>query len=369
MTGPESRPDIARVIRLVRSPSTSAVEDSYSAHFHRSRWGQPDDALPVEGLRTSREFAHQPVMVDEVVELFRRVPPGLVLDATVGGGGHADALLAACAQVSVLGLDRDGQAVVAARSRLARWGERVAVVQARFDSFASLVDDALVGALFDLGVSSAQLDSPERGFSYRHEGPLDMRMDRSEPLTAAELVNTMPEALLVELLEDNGETRFARAIARAVVAARPLQTTTQLADAVARAVPAAARRRGHPASRVFQALRTQVNAELEVLPRTIDAAVRALVPGGRCVVLSYQSGEDRLVKECFSRAATGGCTCPRALGCVCGARPWARLLNRGARMASAEEVAANPRAGSARLRAVERIDSERIDRPAGTPPR
>jgi 16S rRNA (cytosine1402-N4)-methyltransferase len=182
-------------------------------------------------------------------------------------------------------------------------------------------------------------------------------MDQSEPLTAAELVNTISEDGLTALLVANGESRFSRAIVRSIVAARPLQTTTQLADAVARAIPAAARRRGNPASRVFQALRTEVNSELDILGPAIEAAVARLVPGGRCVVLAYQSNEDRLVKEAFGGAATGGCTCPQALGCVCGAVPWVRLLNRGARMASPDEVAANPRAASVRLRAVERLDA------------
>lgn len=346
----------AKVIRLVRSPSIGAVEDSYSAHFHMSRSErQPDGILPVEGLRTSRTFQHQPAMLSEVLELLETVPPGLVLDATVGGGGHADAILAAYPDISVLGLDRDEVAVAAAIERLERWGPRAVVVHARFDDLESLSGRQLVGALFDLGVSSAQLDSGERGFSYRQDGPLDMRMDRREHPSAAELVNAIPEDQLVTLLVANGETRFARAIARSILAARPMQTTTQLADAVARAVPAAARRRGHPASRVFQALRTQVNVELDILVPAIDGVIERLVPGGRCIVLSYQSGEDRLVKAAFNLAATGGCTCSRALGCVCGAEPSVRLLNRGARMASEDEVAANPRAASARLRAVERL--------------
>jgi 16S rRNA (cytosine1402-N4)-methyltransferase len=358
MTG-EGRSELASVIRLVRSPSTGAVEDSYSAHFHPSRSGrQPDGKLLVEGLRMSRSFEHQPVMLDEVVELFEAIPPGLVLDATVGAGGHAEAILAAYPHLRLIGLDRDQQAVAAARARLEPWGDRAVVVHARFDDLSSISGvTPLVGALFDLGVSSAQLDIPERGFSYRQEGPLDMRMDQTKGLTAAELVNAMSQDRLVELLEANGERRFAEAITRSILAARPLQTTTQLADAVARAIPAAARRRGNPASRVFQALRTEVNAELDILVPAIEEAVARLAPGGRCVVLAYQSNEDRLVKESFGRAATGGCTCPHALGCVCGAQPWVRLLNRGARMASPAEVASNPRAAACRLRALQRLDA------------
>jgi 16S rRNA (cytosine1402-N4)-methyltransferase len=213
------------------------------------------------------------------------------------------------------------------------------------------------GVLFDLGVSSPQLDRPERGFSYRRAGPLDMRMDRCEPVTAADLVNTMAEEDLGRLLAEHGEGRFARRIARAVVAARPLATTTQLADVVSAAIPAAARRRGHPARRVFQALRVRVNEEVEELSAALDAALQALAPGGRCVAVAYHSGEDRLVKAAFARAVTGGCECPPGLPCRCGAESLGRLVFRGARRPSPAEVADNPRAESARLRAFERLAS------------
>lgn len=343
--------------RLLRSPSTGVVEDPYSAHFHPSRLGRrPDGARPVEGLRMSQVYEHRPVMVAEVVELFQPVPAGVVVDATVGGGGHAGAILEAHPHLRVLGLDRDPDAVAAARARLAPWGDRARVVRARFDAMVELVPGAPVGVLFDLGVSSPQLDRPDRGFSYRAQGPLDMRMDPSQGPTAAEIVNALTEADLVDLLAANGEGRWARAIARAVVRARPLDTTTRLAQVVADAVPAPARRRGNPASRVFQALRIEVNDELRILGPAVASAVAALVPGGRVVVLSYHSGEDRLVKAVLAEAATGGCRCPPGLPCVCGAQPWARLLNRGARLASAEEVAANPRASAARLRAAQRLD-------------
>lgn len=347
-----------RVARLLRNPSTSVVGAPLSAHFHSSRSGRhPDGAASVEGLRMSQVYEHRAVMVAEVVDLFQPVPAGVVVDATVGGGGHAAALLEAHPHLRLLGLDRDPDAVAAARARLAPWGGRAEVVRARFDAMLDLLPSAPVGVLFDLGVSSPQLDRPERGFSYRSEGPLDMRMDPTGGPTAAELVNALPEDELVGLLVANGEGRWARAIARAVVRARPLRTTTGLAEVVAGAVPAPARRRGHPASRVFQALRIQVNDELGVLGRTLASAVDALVPGGRVVVASYHSGEDRLVKAVLAEAATGGCQCPPGLPCVCGARPWARLLNRGARLASPEEVAANPRASAARLRAAERLDA------------
>jgi 16S rRNA (cytosine1402-N4)-methyltransferase len=189
-----------------------------------------------------------------------------------------------------------------------------------------------------------------------------MRMDREQTTTAAEVVNEMPIDRLTDLLRENGEGRMARRIATAIVAARPISSTTDLVDVVRAAVPAAVARRGHPAKRVFQALRIEVNRELDVLPVAIDAAIDLLAPGGRCVVLSYHSGEDRIVKERFLDASTGGCTCPPGLPCVCGAKPTVRLLNRGARKPSAAEVAANPRAESARLRAVERLPADAVEK-------
>jgi len=304
-------------------------------------------------------YGHLPVMLEEVIDMFVGVPEGVVLDATVGGGGHALALLNAFPQLSVVGLDQDQEAVAAAKSVIEPFGARGVVVRARFDRLGTVLDDlgvrVLSGAIFDLGVSSPQLDRPERGFSYRFDGPLDMRMDRSQGLTAANVVNETNEAQLGRLFALHGETSFARRIAAAIVTARPLTTTQQLADVVSSAVPAAARRRGHPAKRVFQALRVAVNSELEVLPLAIDAALERLAPGGRIVVLAYHSGEDRLVKQRLVYAATGGCNCPPGLPCVCGAVPTVRLLNRGARKPSAGEVAANPRAESARLRAAEAL--------------
>jgi 16S rRNA (cytosine1402-N4)-methyltransferase len=320
---------------------------------------KPSDDQSPGALAPGPTFGHLPVMLEEVIDMFAGVPEGVVLDATVGGGGHALALLNAFPQLRVVGLDQDGEAVAAAASALEPFGARGVVVRARFDRLGTVLDDLgvrmLSGAIFDLGVSSPQLDRPERGFSYRFDGPLDMRMDRSQGLTAANVVNESTEAQLARLFALHGETSFARRIAAAIVSARPLTTTQQLADVVSSAVPAAARRRGHPAKRVFQALRVAVNSELEVLPLAIDAALERLAPGGRIVVLAYHSGEDRLVKQRLVYAATGGCNCPPGLPCVCGAVPTVRLLNRGARKPSAEEVAANPRAESARLRAAEAL--------------
>jgi 16S rRNA (cytosine1402-N4)-methyltransferase len=301
-------------------------------------------------------------MLEEVVDLFAAVPEGVLLDATVGAGGHARALLEASPDRQLIGFDRDSEAVAAATEALASFGTRAAVVKCRFDHLdevlAELGAPPLSGVLFDLGVSSPQLDRPERGFSYRFSAPLDMRMDRTEGMTATELLNARTEEQLAQLFWLHGETRFARRIAAAIVAARPVTTTLALAELVSSAVPAAARRRGHPAKRVFQALRAAVNSELETLPVAVDAAIGQLAPGGRIVVISYHSGEDRAVKGRLTDAATGGCTCPPGFPCVCGAVPRVRLLNRGARKPSATELESNPRAQSARLRAAEALVTE-----------
>ncbi len=353
----------------MRRPPTGTLEDSSSASFQSDRRGTPPARLvPVGGLRMSQAFPHEPVMAAEVVDLLATVPDGLVVDATLGGAGHGRAILESRAGLRLLGLDRDPVAVEAARAELADFGDRAIVRQARFDALAEVVRDVagaaaapvgepcLSGVLFDLGVSSPQLDVAERGFSYRRDGALDMRMDPTVGRTAADVVNESDEETLVELFVANGETRFARRIARAIVAARPLATTGQLADVVRAAIPAAARRTGgHPARRVFQAVRIAVNEELDQLHTGLDRALDLLVPGGRCIVISYHSGEDRLVKTVFTRAATDDCRCPPGLPCVCGAAPEYRLLSRGARRPTPGEIAANHRAEAARLRGVERL--------------
>jgi 16S rRNA (cytosine1402-N4)-methyltransferase len=300
-------------------------------------------------------------MVDEITTIFEQVGPGVVVDATVGGGGHAAALLASHPQRTVIGLDQDGEAIEAAAVRLRRFGDRAVLRRARFDQLTDAVHElghpTVAGVLFDLGVSSPQLDHAGRGFSYRHDGPLDMRMDRDRSMTAADVVNTFAEADLERILREYGDERFATRIARAIVAARPLSTTTELADVVRAAIPAGARRKGgHPAKRSFQAIRIEVNDELRILGGAIDAAVELLEPAGRLAVLAYHSGEDRVVKGHLRQAETGGCVCPPGLPCVCGATPKIRLLTRGSRKPTAAEIAGNPRAESARLRAAERLD-------------
>ncbi|MBW3645667.1 MAG: 16S rRNA (cytosine(1402)-N(4))-methyltransferase RsmH [Actinobacteria bacterium] len=305
-------------------------------------------------------YHHRPVLLHEVIDLFGPVPPGTVVDATVGGGGHARALLEAHDHLSVVGLDRDPRAVAVAAERLSEFPGRARVRHSRSDRLATAMSDldllSASGVLFDLGVSSDQLDRAERGFSHRQDGPLDMRMDPTTGQSAAELIDEVTEHQLADLLRRYGDERYAGRIARAIVAARPIASTARLAEVVRDAIPAPARRRGrHPATRTFQALRIAVNAELEVLADSLDSAIDVLVPGGRCVVLSYHSGEDRIVKSRFRAAATGGCTCPPGLPCACGAVPTVTLVRRGGTTPSAAEVEANPRAASARLRAVEKL--------------
>ncbi len=303
---------------------------------------------------------HEPAMLAEVLEVFSGVPDGWLVDATVGGGGHSDALLDAHRTLSVLGIDADDEAIAAAGARLARHGERVRLCRRRFDEIAeavgSLPADSLAGALFDLGVSSHQLDAPERGFGFRVDGPLDMRMDRSRGTDASRLVNRADEQSLARLLRDNADEQHARRIAAAIVAARPINGTAHLAEVIAAAVPARARRRrGHSARKTFQALRIEVNSELAILGDALSAALGLLAPRGRCAVLSYHSGEDRIVKRIF-REAAGEVPRPRPdLPPPPGTAATVRLLWRGVRTPCPAEIARNPRASAARLRAVEKL--------------
>ncbi len=298
-------------------------------------------------------------MVAQILEVMGEAPGGVILDATLGGGGHAEAILEARDDVRVIGIDRDDQALTAAGTRLAAFGDRVQLERSAFVELGSLLDaleiDGLAGFLFDLGVSSPQLDHADRGFSYREAGPLDMRMDRRQVLTADEVVNGYDERAFARLLVDNADERHARRIARAVVAQRPISDTARLAEVVRDAIPAPARRRGgHPAKRTFQAIRIEVNGELEQLADSLDEAIMRLVPGGRGAVLSYHSGEDRIVKRRFDLAATGGCMCPTRLPCACGAVSLVVLARRSGRVPGEVEAATNPRAASARLRTLER---------------
>ncbi len=296
-------------------------------------------------------------MVREVAEVLEPIPAGVFLDATVGAGGHTAALLERRPDLSFVGLDRDPAALAAAARRLP---DGVRLHRCRFaDLGAALAElgfSALSGVVFDLGVSSMQLDEPDRGFSYRAAGPIDMRMDPGAALCAARIVNEWPAERLASLLREYGDEPHARRIARAIVARRPLGDTVELAEIVRAAIPARHRRRGgHPAKRSFQALRIAVNDELAQIPPALTQAIDRLVPRGRGVVLSYHSGEDRLVKDTLVAAASGGCACPPRLPCVCGAAGCIRLLSRGAARPGEAETLRNPRASSARLRSFEKL--------------
>jgi 16S rRNA (cytosine1402-N4)-methyltransferase len=286
----------------------------------------------------------------------------VLVDATLGRGGHARALLEAHPGLALIGVDMDPAAIGESRRLLSPYAARVTLVHARYDEMAEILagrdQPQVQGVLFDLGVSSPQLDDPARGFAYSYDAPLDMRMDSTRELTAAQVVNTYPAARLAAVLRDFGEERFAGRIASALVRERaraPLTTTGQLAEIIRASIPAAARRTGgNPAKRTFQALRIEVNGELEALGRALPAALEALAPAGRIVVLAYQSLEDRMVKRAFTDRTTD--TTPRELPVpLPSRRPRFRLLTRGALRPSAEEIAANPRAAPARLRAAERL--------------
>jgi 16S rRNA (cytosine1402-N4)-methyltransferase len=307
-------------------------------------------------------FSHDPVMRDEIVGVFAEVPPGTILDATLGGGGHSEALLEARDDVDVIGLDRDPEALHAAIQRLEHFGSRFRTTMRRFDDIdeglAEHGVEALSGAIFDLGVSSHQLDEGSRGFSYRNDGPLDMRMGPDANWTADDVVNGYDIRRLADIIRRYGEERFASRIANAIVAARPIETTNQLAEVVVAAIPAPARRTGgHPAKRTFQAIRIEVNGELDLLPTAIDKAIDRVVPGGRVAVLSYHSGEDRIVKQRMMSAANR-CECPPELPCVCGAVQTVRIVRKVAKKPSAAEIKRNRRSTSARLRVAERIAEE-----------
>jgi len=316
-------------------------------------------------------FQHRPVMYREVIELLASVPQGIVVDATVGGGGHARLLLEARPDLQLIGIDRDADAVTAARATLAPFGDRARIVHGGFEDVAAIVhsetgghsstsgnssEGNIMGILFDLGTSSPQLDRPERGFSYWGDAPLDMRMDAAQGLTAEQVVNEYSERDLADLIRRNGEEHFARQIAARIVANRPLHTTADLVDSVKEAVPARSRRRGgHPARRTFQAIRMEVNRELPNLADGLDESVHLLAPGGRVLVLAYHSLEDRIVKERFAKWTGAREQQPPGFPVEPEPRGLVRLLTRKAVRPRADEVAENPRARSARLRGVEKL--------------
>ncbi len=305
---------------------------------------------------------HVPVLAGRVTALLApalAAEGAVLVDATLGRAGHARALLEACPGLFLIGIDADVAAIEAARELLAPYAERVTLVHARYDEIPAILGPAQVmGLLFDLGVSSPQLDDPARGFAYAHDAPLDMRMDLTAERTAADVVNGYPPAELARILHEYGEERFARRIAEAVARERaraPITSTQRLSAIVKDAIPAATRRTGgNPAKRTFQALRIEVNDELGTLRRALPAALDVLAVGGRVVVLAYHSLEDRIVKRELVRRAADQ-TPPGLPVPAAAAAPQFRLLTRGAERPDSEEVTGNPRAASARLRAAERI--------------
>ncbi|WP_424935978.1 MULTISPECIES: 16S rRNA (cytosine(1402)-N(4))-methyltransferase RsmH [Bacteria] len=305
---------------------------------------------------------HTPVLLERCIELLAPAlqhEGAVLVDATLGMGGHSEAFLERLPHLRLVGLDRDTDALRIAGERLARFGDRVTLVHTVYDAVGEHATGAS-GILFDLGVSSLQLDEAERGFAYAKDAPLDMRMDQTTGITAADVLATYGEGRLRGIFERYGEEKLAARYARAIIHARqavPLTRSGQLVEVLVAATPAAAQRAGHPAKRVFQALRIEVNAELRVLAGAIPAAMGALALGGRIVVMSYQSLEDRLVKQAF--AAASASTAPAGLPVELPEHaPRFRLLSKGAEQASEEERAVNPRAIPVRLRAAERIRDE-----------
>ncbi|TYO95923.1 16S rRNA (cytosine1402-N4)-methyltransferase [Desulfallas thermosapovorans DSM 6562] len=311
-------------------------------------------------------FKHRPIMVGEVLEGLNPKAEGVFVDCTVGGGGHACALLESTGSgVHLVGLDQDADALAAAGARLAPFKGRYTLVRANFKELPRVLADlgltAVDGFLFDLGVSSYQLDNPRRGFSYMHDAPLDMRMDTSAPLTARDLVNELTEQELTAIIKNYGEERWASRIAAYIVEYRKksvISTTGELVEIIKNAIPARARREGpHPAKRTFQALRIAVNNELDILAGTFRSAVKRLKPGGRICVITFHSLEDRIAKETFKELASP-CKCPPQLPvCACGRVPQIKLVTRRPVIPSNNELENNPRARSAKLRVVEKIGS------------
>ena len=306
------------------------------------------------------DFKHTSVMLDETIDILITDERGIYVDGTVGGGGHARAMASRLDGGLLIGIDRDQEAIDAAADRLS--GFNVRLIRSNFSKFDEILDelsiDRIDGAIFDLGVSSHQIDDASRGFSYMHDAPLDMRMDTRQQLNAFDVVNHYSEDQLVKIFSEYGEEKFSKRIARAIVERRrsqSIETTGQLVELIKRSVPAI-KGAGHPAKRVFQAIRIEVNNELGVLEGVLRSAVNRLKVGGRLAVITFHSLEDRIVKTTFKDLATD-CICPKNIPvCVCGHRAQIKLLGR-ARTPSSQEIKNNPRAKSAKLRAAEKIQS------------
>ena len=310
------------------------------------------------------EFTHKSVLLDECIEALNIKPDGIYVDGTLGRAGHSREIVQKLTTGRLICIDRDMAAIDAAKERLAPWMDRVTLVHSNFSELGDVLRQAGVdgvnGMLFDLGVSSPQLDDASRGFSYMQDAPLDMRMDKDAALTAREVVNCWSGDELRRILFDFGEERYAPAIAKAIVRARetaPIETTLELVDIIKSAMPASAlREKQHPAKRSFQAIRIAVNGELDALPPMLAAGVDALNPGGRLAVITFHSLEDRIIKRAMQDLAKG-CTCPREFPvCVCGNKPKVKILTRKPIVSGAAELEENSRARSAKLRVAEKCD-------------
>ena len=309
------------------------------------------------------EFSHKSVLLDECIDALAIKPEGIYLDGTLGGAGHSLEIVSRLTTGRLIGVDRDRVALAAAQERLKDYLPRVTFVHSNFSELDRILEElqipAVDGMLFDLGVSSPQLDDALRGFSYMADAPLDMRMDRDDPLTAGEIVNRWPQEELRRILYEYGEERYAPQIAAAIVRSRekkPIETTLELVDIIRSAMPPQAlREKQHPAKRSFQSIRIAVNDELSSVSKMMQGAIRRLKPGGRLAVITFHSLEDRIVKSEMQQAARG-CTCPPEFPvCVCGKKPQIRLVTRKPIVSGAKELEANPRARSAKLRVAEKL--------------
>lgn len=309
-------------------------------------------------------FNHRSVLLDECIEGLAIKPNGIYVDGTAGGGGHSFHIASALGEGGrLIAIDQDENAIVAAGKRLAPFGEKVTLVRSNFSRVSEVLNELGIekidGILMDLGVSSYQLDTPERGFSYNADAPLDMRMDNRNPLDASVVVNTYSEEKLREIIYGYGEEKFGGKIASEIVKARgikPIESTGELVDIIKRAIPMAAKQGGHhPAKRTFQAIRIEVNSELDVIKPAIDGAVKYLNEGGRIAIITFHSLEDRLVKQAYASLAEG-CTCPRNFPvCVCGNKPKVKIVTKKPILPSERELEENPRSRSAKLRIAEKI--------------
>ncbi len=313
-------------------------------------------------MKNPATFSHKSVLLDEVIESLAIKEEGIYVDGTLGGAGHSSEIVKRLTHGRLIGIDQDEDAIRAASERLAPFGNRVSIVRSNYEGFETVIADLGIekvdGILLDLGVSSYQLDTPERGFSYKEDAPLDMRMDQRNPLTAEVIVNEYPREEITRILRDYGEEKFAANIAKHIEAARQqkrIKTTYELNDLVKAAIPAKMRQEGgHPSKRTFQAIRIACNRELEVLEDTIDCMIDHLNPGGRLCIITFHSLEDRIVKNKF-KTAEHPCICPPSFPvCTCGRLPKGKVLTRKPILPTDEEMEENPRAKSAKLRVFEK---------------